>query len=119
MSKETYQMVFDSDVADLIGKIKIVDVRPDSYYVEGHIPTAINVPFDEIATEDGDLDENIVKAFEDAGISPDEEFVVACQVGYHSKLASDALYDAGYKNLRFYPGSYEDWILNPDHPIEK
>lgn len=119
MAKDTYKLALADDVANDIGKIKIVDVRPESYYVEGHIPTAINVPFDKIAAEDGDLDENIVKAVEAAGVNKDEEFVVACQVGYHSKIASDALYDAGYKNLIFYPGSYEDWVLDPSHPIEK
>lgn len=119
MSKDRYRPVLADEVKESIGKVTIADVRPESYYVEGHIPTAVNIPFDVIAEQDGYLDENIVKAFQDAGIDSDDPVIVACQVGYHSKLASDALHDAGYAKLEYYPGSYEDWILDPDNPIEK
>ena len=112
-------MALADEVASDVGNIRIVDVRPESYYVEGHIPTAINIPFDVIASKDGDVDDNIVDAFVEAVVGKDEDFVVACQVGYHSKIVSDALYDAGFKNLIFYPGSYEDWVLDPSHEVEK
>ena len=119
MSKKNYKPVLADEVNDSIGRIAIVDVRPSSYYAEGHIPTSINVPFDEIAEKDGDLDANVVEAFQEAGIGPDDEFIVACQVGYHSKLAADALHDAGYENVLYYPGSFEDWVLDPDHEVDK
>ena len=119
MASNSYKPVLADEVVESIGKVKIADVRPESYYVEGHIPTAIDVPFDKMAAADGDLDANIVKAFKDAGINEGDDVIVYCQVGYHSKLASDALHDAGYKNLKYYPGSFEDWVLDSNRPVEK
>ena len=119
MKSNHYEPVLDSDVQDAIGTVAIVDVRPASYFEAGHIPESVNIPFDVIAAEEGDLADNIVAAFKDAGYNEDDEFIVSCQTGYHSKLACDALFDAGYTNVKYYPGSYEDWVLVETHPVEK
>lgn len=65
----------------------ILDVRTQAEYDEGHIPSAVLVPYDTIQ---GDVPE-----------LPDKEqlILVYCRSGNRSKQAAQALADAGYENV--------------------
>lgn len=75
----------------------IVDVRTAEEFAQGHIPGAINVPNEEIGTEQPDL-------------LPDKEqlIMIYCRSGIRSKQASQKLVDMGYSNIVEF-GGIIDW----------
>ena len=66
----------------------ILDVRTQAEYDESHIPGAILIPYDTVAT-----------AAEDALPDKDQLILVYCRSGNRSKQASQALVDLGYTNV--------------------
>ncbi len=66
----------------------ILDARTQAEYDEGHIPGAILIPHDTVAT-----------AAEDALPDKDQLILVYCRSGNRSKQASQALVDLGYTNV--------------------
>lgn len=66
----------------------ILDARTQAEYNEGHIPGAILIPHDTVAT-----------AAEDALPDKDQLILVYCRSGNRSKQASQALVDLGYTNV--------------------
>lgn len=66
----------------------ILDVRTQAEYDEGHIPGAILIPHDTVAT-----------AAEDALPDKGQLILVYCRSGNRSKQASQALVDLGYTNV--------------------
>ncbi|MEO0146944.1 MAG: rhodanese-like domain-containing protein [candidate division WOR-3 bacterium] len=82
----------------------IVDVRSEASYKKGHIPGAINIPYE------------VIKANQNIGIKPDDMIVLYCDCGHGGIALSAAriLKERGYKNLwvmlgttRDYPGELE------------
>ena len=66
----------------------ILDARTQAEYDEGHIPDAILIPHDTVAT-----------AAEDALPDKDQLILVYCRSGNRSKQASQTLVDLGYTNV--------------------
>lgn len=62
-------------------KVRILDVRTQEEFAEGHIKNAINIPLDEIS--------NI-------SLEKDLEFIVYCRSGARSEKAALILKDLGY-----------------------
>ena len=75
----------------------ILDTREQEEFDEGHIPSAILIPYTEIEQ----------KAEE---VIPDKETVVLvyCRSGRRSKIASQSLADLGYTNVKEF-GGIIDW----------
>ena len=75
----------------------ILDVRRPDEYAEGHIPGAINVPNEEIGTEE-------------IAELPDKSqlILVYCRSGRRSKEASEKLVKLGYTNIVEF-GGILDW----------
>lgn len=65
----------------------IVDVRTAEEFAAGHLKNAINVPFEEIATE-----------FKQRAIAKDTNIVLYCRSGRRSGIAFDSLVTEGYTN---------------------
>ena len=90
-SSNSYQQV-DAETAkelmDTGGDYVILDARTQAEYDEGHIPGAILIPHDTVAT-----------AAEDALPDKDQLILVYCRSGNRSKRASQALVDLGYTNV--------------------
>lgn len=78
--------------------IQVVDVRTPGEYRAGHIPTAVNIPVDDIRKRAKELD-------------PDRETVVYCGVGYRSYLAYRILKHLGFKKLHNLSGSWRSWTM--------
>ena len=75
----------------------IVDARTEEEYAEGHIPGAILIPEYEIADRAGtELPDK------------DQLILVYCRSGRRSKIASQALADLGYTNVKEF-GGIIDW----------
>ena len=79
------------DLLKLDPTYKIIDVRTEEEYKNGHIKNAINIPLDKILENDFDL-------------AKDEKLVIHCRTNGRSGMAIEKLAELGYKNLRIAPG---------------
>ena len=90
-NSSSYQQV-DAETAkelmDTEDDYVILDVRTQAEYNESHIPGAILIPHDTVAT-----------AAEDALPDKGQLILVYCRSGNRSKQASQALVDLGYTNV--------------------
>ena len=75
----------------------ILDVRSQEEFDQGHIPGAILIPDTEIAAR-----------AETVLTNKDQLILVYCRSGRRSKLASQALVELGYTNIREF-GGIIDW----------
>lgn len=87
----TYRMISMSEAEEIFaesGDYIILDVRETGEFNSGHIPGAICIPHEQIAELAPDM-------------IPDKEAViyVYCRSGRRSKIAAQALADAGYVNV--------------------
>lgn len=90
-NSNSYQQV-DTEAAkelmDTEDDYVILDARTQTEYDEGHIPGAILIPHDTVAT-----------AAENALSDKDQLILVYCRSGNRSKEVSQALVDLGYTNV--------------------
>lgn len=105
-NSSSYQQV-DAETAkelmDTENDYVILDARTQAEYDQGHIPGAILIPHDTVAT-----------AAEDALPDKDQLILVYCRSGNRSKQASQALVDLGYTNVIEFGG-----INNWPYEVEK
>jgi thiosulfate/3-mercaptopyruvate sulfurtransferase len=118
-------------VLSRIGKSIIVDSRtPDVFFgvtIEsfaqkpGHIKEAVNLPAPWAFTKDGILRsqselENM--ANEVTGGNKSKETIVYCGVGVYASVWSYVLTEMlGYKDVKLYDGSMQEWVMDPPGPI--
>ena len=96
----TYEQISAEDAKKLMDTASdyiIVDARTTEEFAEGHIPNAILIPEYEIA--DRAPDELTDK---------DRLILVYCRSGRRSKIASQALVELGYTNVKEF-GGIIDW----------
>lgn len=84
----------------------------------GHIPTAVNKPWEEAVRENGTWktanEQN--ERFADV-LGKEKPIVVYCGSGVTACANLLALEIAGIQGAKLYPGSWSDWCSYPDHPI--
>ena len=87
----------------------------------GHIPTAVNVPFDSFFRADGSLmaPDEIRAIYESKGVRPGDEVVVYCTGGVRSSWLFLTLKRAGYHKVRNYIGSWWEWSRDHNLPAER
>jgi thiosulfate/3-mercaptopyruvate sulfurtransferase len=102
--------------------VSLIDSREPERYrgekepidpIAGHIPGAINYPWQEVTTEQG-----YVRAVEEhrdrwATLSPGNEIIVYCGSGVTACVNLFSLELAGIPNAKLYPGSWSDWCSYP------
>lgn len=79
--------------------IKIIDVRLPSEYEEGHIPGAINIPYQ-------DIKEELPKR---ADIKKDDFLVLYCKTGERSAIACEIITNLNYSNVNNLTGGISAW----------
>ena len=76
----------------------LIDVREESEWQKGHIPTAAHLG-------KGIIERDIEKTIPDI----DAEIILYCGGGYRSALAADNLQKMGYKNVTSMDGGFSGW----------
>lgn len=90
------------------------DARP------GHIPGAVNIVWQDLVGQDGQLtcsEEKVRQVLGEAGISQKEPIVAYCQVGARAAVAYLAFKRLGY-DVKLYDGSYAEWERT-GQPVER
>ncbi len=87
----------------------------------GHIPGSINLPFTELLdleTQTLRPAEELAIRFETAGLDKRRPIVATCGSGITASLLALGLHLAGYRNVAVYDGSWSEWGLPGDTPVE-
>lgn len=77
----------------------------------GHIPTAINMPWNQFFKPDGTVKpvDQIQSVLKHEGVTPDKEVICYCTGGVRSAWLYFILRLAGYAKVKNYPGSWWEW----------
>ncbi len=96
ITQDEAKRIMDSDEEYIL-----LDVREQEEFDEGHIPSAILLPYTEIESKAAELlpDKN-------------KQILVYCRSGRRSKIASQSLAELGYTNVKEFGG-----ILNWKHEL--
>jgi rhodanese-related sulfurtransferase len=100
--------------ADLLARIGskdpdlvVLDVRTPAEYAAGHVPGALNIPHDVLASRIAEL-----------AAARDKQVVLYCRSGRRSSLAADVLSKAGFTRLGHLEGDYLAWEAE-QRPIDR
>ena len=74
----------------------VLDVRTPSEFAAGHVPDAVNIPYDQIASRLQD-------------VPKDKDVVLYCKSGRRAGLAAEVLEAHGYTRLEHLQGDMEAW----------
>ena len=129
---------FRDEVIAAIGSKNLVDVRsPDEFsgklsapahlpqeqaQVNGHIPTALNVPWSKAANDDGTFrsDEELRKLYGEVGLDSSKPTIAYCRIGERSSHTWFALHELlGEKDVKNYDGSWTEYGSLVGVPVEK
>jgi thiosulfate/3-mercaptopyruvate sulfurtransferase len=120
------------DVLALLQKhnVNIVDARDSGQYTgtlvrgegrRGHIPGAISLPREELidpATGTFRNNTELQQVFDSTHISPDQHVVAYCNGGVAATTILFSLAMLGYPQLTNYDGSWNEWGVRHDLPVE-
>jgi rhodanese-related sulfurtransferase len=82
----------------------VLDVRTPGEYVAGHVPGAVNIPHDQLATRL-------------AEVPKDKDVVLYCRSGKRAATAGDVLANNGYTRLQHLEGDILAWQAQ-ERPVE-
>jgi thiosulfate/3-mercaptopyruvate sulfurtransferase len=88
--------------------LRLIDVRREEDYNQGHIPNAVNLPLASLLSNDSS--ESVVKLFEDAGIADDTKVIVYDDTfGALASRVAWTLQYVGHKNVALLEVTYSQW----------
>lgn len=84
----------------------------------GHMPGALNLPFDRLVDADGTLKaaDQLQAEFQNAGVDLDRPVTTTCGSGVTAAILTLALAELG-RSSSLYDGSWSEWGARPDAPI--
>lgn len=87
----------------------------------GHIPGSRNVPFTNVLNPDGTMKspEDLRAAFAASGVDLSRPVITTCGSGVTAAVLSLALERIGHRNHALYDGSWSEWGMYDDLPVEK
>lgn len=97
-----------------------LDVRTVPEFVNGHAPSALNIPVAEMNPQLGamELNEKFLGVVT-ANIPPDAQLIVGCKTGGRSTTACKVLAQAGYKNVRNLAGGFSGITDPSGHVVQE
>ncbi|MBL3575580.1 3-mercaptopyruvate sulfurtransferase [Rhodovulum sulfidophilum] len=117
--------------ASKLGDYEIVDARGASRFEgtdpeprpglrSGHIPGSKNVPFATLLNADATMKspEALKAVFEAAGVDLRKPVITSCGSGVTAAILSLALEVIGHRNHSLYDGSWSEWGMYGDLPVE-
>ena len=125
-----------ASAADVLGAIdqptvQIVDALPKPYYIgavqmspahrSGHVPGAISLPapdFLDVVDETVLPPDQVAAMLAAAEVQPDLPTITYCGAGYYGAFDLFILYLMGHEDLSLYDGSWLEWGMNPELPVE-
>lgn len=87
--------------------ITVIDVRTPEEFAAGHVPSAINIPHDQL-----DQHKDTLAKLEQKPV------LLYCKSGYRAGIAHDKLAELGFTQLHHLSGDMQEWAGN-QRPIEK
>ncbi|GAB4392504.1 MAG: 3-mercaptopyruvate sulfurtransferase [Kiloniellaceae bacterium] len=103
------------------GRFEGRDAEPRQGLRSGHIPGSRNLPFTEVVepTTQTLLDKTELKTrFTEAGVDLNKPVVTTCGSGVTAAVLSLALHRLGHRDVALYDGSWSEWGLEGDTPVE-
>jgi phage shock protein E len=82
----------------------VLDVRAPEEFVTGHVPGAVNIPYDQVAARL-------------AEVPKDQDIVLYCRSGRRAGMAAEVLAANGYTRLSHLEGDMPAWIAR-GRPVE-
>lgn len=79
--------------------VKVIDVRTPAEFASGHVPGAINIPYDEIARRHGEIG------------SPSTAVLLYCRTGRRSEIAARTLREKGFSTI-YDMQSFDRWATS-------
>ncbi len=101
--------------------VLLLDVRTPDEYNLGHIPGAVNLPYDtslDLHTQMFKDADSLRAQLQAVGVTPDKEIVTYCAAGSRSAHMFATLVLLGYPHVRNYDGSMTDWYHARGLPVE-
>ncbi|WP_428649446.1 3-mercaptopyruvate sulfurtransferase [Roseibium sp.] len=85
----------------------------------GHMPTAQNLPFNHLLSENGTFlpREDLIKTFQEAGIDLNRPVTTTCGSGVTAAILTLGLTIAGARDLALYDGSWAEWGSRDDTEV--
>jgi len=87
----------------------------------GHIPGSLNLPYDKLAdptTRTLSSASDIERRFREAGVKRDQPIVTSCGSGVTACALAFGLHLIGWPEAAIYDGSWSEWGLPGDTPVE-
>ncbi|MDR2983133.1 MAG: hypothetical protein LBV12_12935 [Puniceicoccales bacterium] len=80
----------------------LLDVRPDLFYEDSHIPGALNLSREDFEEKYPSMASKLIQA---------DRVIVYCAGDYceEAEMVAEALRKLGHKNLSIYPGGWAEW----------
>lgn len=103
------------------GRFRGTELEPREGLRSGHAPGAINLPYTamlDMADKTMLPADEILEAFEDAGVDLDKPMFTSCGSGVTACILSLGLYLIGKEDVPVFDGSWTEWASNSDSPIE-
>ncbi len=91
--------------------VVIIDVRSPADYDWGHIPTSVNVFWNDTFDTDRSLlaPEALRAVYAKAGLSPNKRVIIYARAGFQLTHTYTVLTMLGYRNIDFFSGKFEGW----------
>jgi rhodanese-related sulfurtransferase len=82
----------------------VLDVRSPEEYAAGHVPGAVNIPYDQVASRI-------------AEVPKDKDVLLYCKTGRRAGIAAEVLAGQGYTRLQHLEGDIVAWV-GKGRPVE-
>ncbi|MDX5356652.1 MAG: sulfurtransferase, partial [Rhodobacterales bacterium] len=103
------------------GRFAGTEAEPRAGLRGGHIPGSRNVPWQQVLSADCTMKspEELRSVFDAAGVDLTKPIITTCGSGVSAAILSLALERMGQRNHALYDGSWTEWGMYDDLPVEK